>query len=110
MFLQRIPYRSMRRQKIRNWLLFALRCLGLILLAAAFARPFFDRTRTQLRAAAINRSFPAWGIWSRFTLVLKSAKSGASGPSVKGAPVSTRRPSSRTGTKLKAGGTMPSPA
>jgi hypothetical protein len=43
MFLQRIPYRSMRRQKIRNWLLFALRCLGLILLAAAFARPFFER-------------------------------------------------------------------
>ena len=29
MFLQRIPYRSVRRQSLRNWLLFALRCAGL---------------------------------------------------------------------------------
>ena len=31
MFLERIPYRSMRRQKIRNWPLFLLRCVALIL-------------------------------------------------------------------------------
>ena len=43
MFLQRIPYRSVRRQKIRNWLLFLLRCLAVILLVAAFARPFLAR-------------------------------------------------------------------
>src|SRR5437016_13039177 len=43
MFLQRIPYRSVRRQKLRHLLLLALRCLALALLAAAFARPFFDR-------------------------------------------------------------------
>ncbi len=42
MFLQKIPYRSMRRQKIRHWVLFLLRSLGLILLASAFARPFFE--------------------------------------------------------------------
>ncbi len=43
MFLQRIPYRSVRRQKIRNWLLFLIRCLAVILLAAAFARPFLGK-------------------------------------------------------------------
>ena len=43
MFLQRVPFRSMRRQKIRHWLLFLLRCFALILLATAFARPFIDR-------------------------------------------------------------------
>ena len=52
MFLRRIPYRSARRQKIRHWLLFVLRCLALILLAAAFARPFLsDESRT---AAALT--------------------------------------------------------
>src|SRR5512132_2061865 len=43
MFLQRIPYRSVRRQKIRHLLLLLLRCLALALLVAAFARPFFER-------------------------------------------------------------------
>jgi hypothetical protein len=46
MFLQRIPYRSVRRQKIRHLLLLILRCLALALLIAAFARPFFERKRT----------------------------------------------------------------
>ena len=40
MFLQQIPVKSKRRQRIRHWLLFALRSLALILLAVAFARPF----------------------------------------------------------------------
>jgi hypothetical protein len=43
MFLRRIPYKSVRRQKIRHLLLLLLRCLALALLAAAFARPFFTR-------------------------------------------------------------------
>ncbi len=43
MFLQRIPYRSVRRQKLRHLLLLALRCAALALLVAAFARPFFAR-------------------------------------------------------------------
>lgn len=50
MFLQRVPYRSVRRQKLRHLLLFALRCLALILFVAAFARPFFSRAR-RLEAA-----------------------------------------------------------
>jgi hypothetical protein len=43
MFLSKIPYQAVRRQRIRHWLLFALRCLALILLALAFARPFLTR-------------------------------------------------------------------
>src|SRR5918997_4046660 len=43
MFLQQIPYRSVRRQRIRHWTLLALRCLALLLIATAFARPFFRR-------------------------------------------------------------------
>ncbi|MEP6496160.1 MAG: BatA domain-containing protein [bacterium] len=43
MFLQRIPYRSVRRQKIRHLLLLILRCVALALLVAAFARPFFQK-------------------------------------------------------------------
>ena len=42
MFLQRIPYRSVRRQRLRHLLLFALRCLALLLLILAFARPFIE--------------------------------------------------------------------
>src|SRR5690349_22760432 len=43
MFLERIPYKSVRRQKIRHLLLLILRCLAIALLVAAFARPFFQR-------------------------------------------------------------------
>jgi hypothetical protein len=43
MFLQRIPYKSVRRQKIRHLALLVLRCIAIALLVAAFARPFFQR-------------------------------------------------------------------
>jgi hypothetical protein len=43
MFLTKIPYRSVRRQKIKHWLLFLMRCLALLLLVMAFSRPFLDR-------------------------------------------------------------------
>ncbi len=42
MFVRRIPYRTVRRQKIRHWLLFLLRTAAVVLVAAAFARPLFD--------------------------------------------------------------------
>ena len=51
MFLERIPYQAVRRQRIRHWLLFLLRCLALALLAIAFARPFLARRGAQLGAA-----------------------------------------------------------
>lgn len=50
MFLRRIPYRSVRRQKLRHLFLFALRCLALLLLILAFARPFFDSPTTATAA------------------------------------------------------------
>lgn len=52
MFLQRIPYRSVRRQKLRHILLLVLRCLALAILVMAFARPFVRRdTPTRLTGA-----------------------------------------------------------
>ena len=41
MFIRKVPFRSFRRQRIRNWFLLILRCLAVALLLAAFARPFF---------------------------------------------------------------------
>src|SRR2546430_970570 len=40
MFLRRIPYQSVRRRRIRNWLLLAMRAAAIALIVAAFARPF----------------------------------------------------------------------
>lgn len=42
MFLQKIPYQEQRRRRIQHWFLLSLRALALILVAAAFARPFFE--------------------------------------------------------------------
>jgi hypothetical protein len=55
MFLSKIPYQAVRKQRIRHWLLFALRCLALVFLALAFARPFLNRAA----AAAPVRSIGA---------------------------------------------------
>lgn len=54
MFLQRIPYPSVRRRRIRHWLLLLLRCAALALLVAAFARPFF--TTSALATDALGRA------------------------------------------------------
>jgi hypothetical protein len=43
MFLSRIPQPTVKRRRIRNLWLFALRCLALILLVGAFARPFMEQ-------------------------------------------------------------------
>jgi hypothetical protein len=51
MFLRKIPYRSVRRQKLRHLLLFALRCLALLLIAFAFARPFFESSSASASSA-----------------------------------------------------------
>ena len=51
MFLERIPYQAVKRQRIRNLLLFALRCAAVALLVLAFARPFLARRSALLGAS-----------------------------------------------------------
>jgi len=50
MFLRRIPYQSVERRRIHNWLLLLLRAAAMALLVAAFSRPFF--TQSSMAAAA----------------------------------------------------------
>jgi Mg-chelatase subunit ChlD len=50
MFIRQIPYQSVERRRIHNWLLLALRAAAMTLLVAAFTRPFF--TEDPLQAAA----------------------------------------------------------
>ena len=82
MFLRKIPYRSVRRQKIRHWLLFLLRCLALVLLVAAFARPWLDRRSARATAAGrgarelvilVDRFF-SMAFGDRWTRALDSAR------------------------------------
>ena len=44
MFVQRVPYRSIQRRRIHNWLLLIVRLSALALIILAFSRPFFERT------------------------------------------------------------------
>ena len=44
LFLRPTPPRAMRRRKFEHVALLLLRCLGLLLLAAGFARPFFPKS------------------------------------------------------------------
>jgi len=86
MFLQKIPYRSVRRQKLRHLLLLALRCLALALLVSAFARPFFERQRaaagglTGAREVVVllDRS-ASMGYSDRWTRARDAAKKAVSG-------------------------------
>ena len=83
MFLRQIPYRTVRRQRIRHWVLFALRCLAIILVALAFARPLFERggvagaasTSSGAREIVIllDRSY-SMGYGDRWTRAVSSAR------------------------------------
>jgi aerotolerance regulator-like protein/VWA domain-containing protein len=55
MFLKRIPYQSVRRRRIRHWLLLAMRLAALALVILAFARPFFRRAAISADASASAR-------------------------------------------------------
>ena len=52
MFLEKIPYQSVRRRRIRDWPLLAMRLAALLLIVLAFARPFFDRPIAALASSA----------------------------------------------------------
>ncbi|MBM3820440.1 MAG: VWA domain-containing protein [Acidimicrobiia bacterium] len=43
MFVQKVPYRSVQRRRIHNWLLLCVRLAALALIILAFARPFVFR-------------------------------------------------------------------
>ena len=90
MFLQRIPYQSVQRRRIRNWPLLLLRLAALALIVAAFARPFVRRPAVAAAAAGgarevvvlIDRSYSmAYGDrWARATAAARNAI-GQVGPS-----------------------------
>ncbi|HKY20478.1 MAG TPA: BatA domain-containing protein [Vicinamibacterales bacterium] len=52
MFLEKIPYQSVRRRRIRDWPLLAMRLAAILLIVLAFSRPFFDRPLPALANAA----------------------------------------------------------
>ena len=54
MFLRRIEQKTIKKRKLRNLLLLALRCAALALLALAFARPYFTAHNPQ--AAGTDRA------------------------------------------------------
>ncbi|MCH7825096.1 MAG: BatA domain-containing protein [Acidobacteria bacterium] len=55
MFVQKVPFKSMRRQKIRHWLLFLLRCAALAILVLAFSRPFFNEDSIAATLSSASR-------------------------------------------------------
>ncbi|HTR79079.1 MAG TPA: BatA domain-containing protein, partial [Gemmatimonadaceae bacterium] len=81
MFLHKIAYRSIRRQKIRHLLLLLMRCLALALLVAAFARPFIRHEAKPVVSTVgarelvllIDRSY-SMGYASRWNHALDSAR------------------------------------
>src|SRR5262249_39320850 len=86
MFLQKIPYKSVRRQKLRHLLLLALRCLALTIVVTAFARPFFRHNAVATAAGVgarevvvlVDRSY-SMGYADRWTRALAAARSAVSG-------------------------------
>jgi hypothetical protein len=52
MFLEKIPYQSVRRRRIRDWPLLALRMAAILLIVAAFSRPFFEKPLQALASAS----------------------------------------------------------
>jgi hypothetical protein len=81
MFLRRIPYQSVRRRRIRHWLLLLMRVAALALIVFAFGRPFFRGADPAAAAAGgarevvvlIDRSY-SMGYGDRWTRALASAR------------------------------------
>ncbi|HZS07186.1 MAG TPA: VWA domain-containing protein [Blastocatellia bacterium] len=48
MFVRRVPQRTIRRRRLHNLLLLLMRCLALLLLVLAFARPYFSGAGAEL--------------------------------------------------------------
>src|SRR6185436_15095698 len=85
MFIRRIPYQSVRRRRIRHWLLLAMRLAALALVVLAFARPFLRRTEIVASASGarevvilIDRSYSmGYGNkWSQAMTAVQTAING----------------------------------
>lgn len=63
-FLQAVVRRTKRRQRIRRWLLLALRCAAMLLLGLLFARPFLPSApadgQTREAVVLVDRSASMW--------------------------------------------------
>jgi len=86
MFVQRIPYQSVRRRRIRHWYLLLLRIAAIILIVAAFARPFLPQRAAAAVAAVggnkelvvlLDRS-ASMGYGDRFKRAQEAARSAVS--------------------------------
>jgi hypothetical protein len=55
MFVQKIPYQSVRRRRIRHWFLLLMRAAAIFLIVTAFARPFFPGGAAALGALGGSR-------------------------------------------------------
>ncbi|RPI51337.1 MAG: VWA domain-containing protein, partial [Acidobacteria bacterium] len=81
MFLEKIPYQSVRRRRIRDWPLLAMRLAAILLIVLAFARPFFDRPIVALAntsgprevAILLDRSY-SMGYGDRWTRAQAAAR------------------------------------
>jgi hypothetical protein len=81
MFLRKVPYKSVRRQKLRHILLLIMRCLAIAIIVASFARPFFQRqiaapvTANDSREVVVllDRSY-SMGLGTRWTRALASVR------------------------------------
>jgi hypothetical protein len=56
MFLRRIEQKTIRQRRLRNLLLLAMRCMALLLLALAFARPYFSGHNTSASGSGKSAS------------------------------------------------------
>ncbi len=85
MFLRKIPYQSVRRRRIRHWLLLFMRLAALALIVLAFARPFLRRSEIGASATGarevvllVDRSY-SMGYGGKWQQAIAAAQSTISG-------------------------------
>ena len=86
MFIEKIPYQSVRRRRIRDWPLLAMRIAAILLIVLAFSRPFFERPMTALAQSAgprevvilLDRSY-SMGYGDRWTRAQAAARQAVQG-------------------------------
>jgi hypothetical protein len=84
MFVRRVPYESVRRRKVRHWLLLALRLAAMALVVAAFARPFLRSGAAAIGGGSrelvllVDRSY-SMGYGDRWTRAQQAARQAIDG-------------------------------